>query len=61
MSEDRKAVKVGLHSQESMDVVTANVSRAVQHKQVLLIVCTVEILGRDVSTTKLEHCWTLHH
>ena len=61
MSEDRKAAKVGLHSRESMDVVTANVSRAVQPKQVLLIVCTVQILGQDVSTTKLEHCWTLHH
>ena len=44
-SEDCKAAKAGPRSGESMDVVTANVSRSVQHKQVLLMTCKFQILG----------------
>ena len=45
-----KATKTGLHSGELTDVVTANASWTVQHKQVLLMTCRVQILGPDTST-----------
>ena len=51
-SEDRKASKAGSHSGESSDVVTANVSWTMQHKQVLLMTCKVQILGLDGSVTQ---------
>ena len=51
-SEDRKAAKSGSRSGESTGVVTANVSRTVQHKQVLLMMCKVQLLGPDGSTTQ---------
>ena len=51
-SEDRKAPKASPHSGESTDVITANVSRTTQHKQVLLMTCEVQILGPDGSTTQ---------
>ena len=50
--ENCKAAKVGPRYEESTDVVTANVSRTAQHKQVLLMTCKVQILGPDGSTTQ---------
>ena len=49
-SKDRKASKARSHSKESSDMVTANMTRTVQHNQVLLMTCKVQILGRDGST-----------
>ena len=51
-SEDRETSKAGSRSGKSTDVVTANVSGTVQHKQVLLMTCKVQILGPDGSTTQ---------
>ena len=46
-SEKRKA---GSHSGESTDIVIANVSRTVEHRQVLLMTCKIQTLGPDGSS-----------
>ena len=51
-SENCKAAKASLHSGESTDVVTANVSQTAHHKQVLLMTCKVRILCSDGFTTQ---------
>ena len=59
-SEDSKASKAGSNSGDSSDVVTANVSQTVQHKQILLMTCKVQIyLARMDLSRSPEHCWTL--
>ena len=51
-SEDRKTSKSSSCSGESTHVVTDNISKTVQHKQVLLMTCKVQILGPDGSATQ---------
>ena len=51
-SENCKAAKAGPHSWELTDVVKANFSQTMQHKQVLLMMSKVQIFGRDGSTTQ---------
>ena len=51
-SEDHKAVKAGSHSRDSMQRGNRYVSQTMQHKQVLLTTCKVQILGPDGSTTQ---------
>ena len=52
--ENRKAAKVGSHSGELTDVVMTNISPTVQHRQVLLMMCKVQILGPDASAMQVR-------
>ena len=60
-SENRKAAKAGSRSEEATDVVTTNISRTMQHRQILLMTCKVQILGRMNLPRKPAHYWTLRH
>ena len=51
-SEDRKTGKSSSRSRESTHMVTANISRTMQHMRVLQIMCRVQIFGPDASTTQ---------